>query len=78
MIPLIFMGVAREFVPDLILLDIMMPELNGLQLCKMVRSDPKMKDISIIFLTAREVEDRVKGLEWEPTTMSPSPLIQKS
>lgn len=63
--PLIFMGVAREFVPDLILLDIMMPELNGLQLCKMVRSDPKMKDISIIFLTARgEVEDRVKGLEW--------------
>ncbi len=62
--PLIFMGVAREFVPDLILLDIMMPELNGLQLCKIVRSDRKMKDIPIIFLTARgEVEDRVKGLE---------------
>ena len=36
--PLIFINEAREFVPDLILLDIMMPELNGLQLCKMVRS----------------------------------------
>ena len=42
----------------------MMPELNGLQLCKMVRSDPKMNMIPIIFLTARgEVEDRIKGLE---------------
>ena len=62
--PLMFINEAREFVPDLILLDIMMPELNGLQLCKIVRSDRKMKDIPIIFLTARgEVEDRVKGLE---------------
>lgn len=62
--PLSFISEAREFSPDLILLDIMMPELNGLQLCKIVRSDPKMKDIPIIFLTARgEAEDRVKGLE---------------
>ncbi|MFL2826026.1 MAG: response regulator [Opitutales bacterium] len=62
--PLSFISVAREFNPDLLLLDIMMPELNGLQLCKMVRSDPKMNTIPIIFLTARgEVEDRIKGLE---------------
>lgn len=62
--PLSFVSVAREFNPNLILLDIMMPELNGLQLCKMVRSDPKMNDVPIIFLTARgEVEDRIKGLE---------------
>lgn len=62
--PLSFISVAREFNPNLILLDIMMPELNGLQLCKMVRSDPKMDTIPIIFLTARgEVEDRIKGLE---------------
>ena len=45
-------------------LDIMMPELNGLQLCRIARSDPAMKDIPIIFLTAKgEAEDRVKGLE---------------
>ena len=62
--PLSFISVAREFNPNLILLDIMMPELNGLQLCKMVRSDPKMDTIPIIFLTARgEVEDCIKGLE---------------
>ena len=62
--PLSFVSMAREFNPNLILLDIMMPELNGLQLCKMVRSDPKMNDVPIIFLTARgEVEDRIKGLE---------------
>jgi len=62
--PLSFISMAREFNPNLILLDIMMPELNGLQLCKMVRSDPKMNTIPIIFLTARgEVEDRIKGLE---------------
>ncbi len=62
--PLAFVSVARDFNPNLILLDIMMPELNGLQLCKMVRSDPKMNEVPIIFLTARgEVEDRIKGLE---------------
>lgn len=62
--PLSFISVAREFNPNLIILDIMMPELNGLQLCKMVRSDPSMNTIPIIFLSARgEVEDRIKGLE---------------
>ena len=62
--PLSFISVAREFDPNLIIMDIMMPELNGLQLCKLVRSDSKMNAIPIIFLTARgEVEDRIKGLE---------------
>ena len=62
--PLSFISVAREFNPNLIILDIMMPELNGLQLCKMVRSDPSMNTIPIMFLSARgEVEDRIKGLE---------------
>ncbi|MFU8848649.1 MAG: response regulator [Opitutales bacterium] len=62
--PLEFISKVREFQPDLMILDIMMPELNGLQLCRIARSDPAMKAIPIIFLTARgEVEDRVKGLE---------------
>jgi two-component system phosphate regulon response regulator PhoB len=46
------------------ILDIMMPELNGLQLCRIARGDPEMKHIPIVFLTARgEAEDRVTGLE---------------
>ena len=62
--PLNFVVKVREFDPDLMLLDIMMPELSGIQLCLIARSDPLMKDIPIIFLSARgEVEDRIKGLE---------------
>jgi len=62
--PLLFVARVREFEPDLMILDIMMPELNGLQLCRIARADPKMKSIPIVFLTARgEAEDRVKGLE---------------
>lgn len=62
--PLSFVSKVREFEPDLMILDIMMPELNGLQLCRIARSDPAMKEIPIIFLTAKgEAEDRVKGLE---------------
>ena len=62
--PLGFVAKVLEFEPDLMLLDIMMPELSGIQLCRIVRADPSMKDIPVIFLSARgEVEDRIKGLE---------------
>ncbi|MFP4166805.1 MAG: response regulator [Opitutales bacterium] len=62
--PLVFAGRIRDFKPDLIILDIMMPELDGLQLCRIARADPATMHIPIIFLTARgEAEDRVKGLE---------------
>jgi two-component system phosphate regulon response regulator PhoB len=57
-------GVARSFVPDLVVLDVMMPEVNGIQICRMLRADPKLKAVPIIFLTARaEENDRVLGLE---------------
>ena len=62
--PLACIAKVREFEPDLMLLDIMMPELSGIQLCRIIRADSSMKDIPIIFLSARgEVEDRIKGLE---------------
>lgn len=62
--PLEFIAKVRDFEPDLMVLDIMMPELNGLQLCRIARSDPRMKHIPIIFLSARgDAEDRIKGLE---------------
>ena len=62
--PLACIAKVREFEPDLMLLDIMMPELSGIQLCRIIRADPITKDIPIIFLSARgEVEDRIKGLE---------------
>lgn len=62
--PLQIMGKAREFQPDLFILDIMMPELDGLKICRMIRADAALSALPIIFLTARgEVEDRIKGLE---------------
>lgn len=50
--------------PDLILLDIMMPEMDGYQICKALKADPTTQDIPVIFLTAKVQEDDVrKGLE---------------
>lgn len=62
--PLEFMGRAHEFRPELFVMDIMMPELDGFKLCRMVRADSRLKSTPIIFLTARgEIEDRIRGLE---------------
>lgn len=54
---------VREFQPDLIILDIMMPKMDGYEVCQRIRADASFRDISIIMLTAkgREVE-REKGL----------------
>jgi len=57
-------GLARTFLPDLIILDVMMPELNGIQICRMLRADPTLKSVPVIFLTAKAEEgDRIQGLE---------------
>ena len=50
--------------PDLILLDVMMPVINGFEVCKQIKAQDHLKDIPVIFLTARtEKEDVVKGFE---------------
>ncbi|MDR2675838.1 MAG: response regulator transcription factor [Opitutaceae bacterium] len=57
-------GVARSFLPDLVILDVMMPDLGGMQICKMLRADPLLKTVPVIFLTAKaEEHDRVQGFE---------------
>ena len=48
--------VARRELPDLLLLDIMLPVLNGFEVCKAIRSDPQVKNMHIIFLTAKGQE----------------------
>jgi phosphate regulon transcriptional regulator PhoB len=55
---------ARTNAPELIVLDLMLPEIGGLEVCKMLRRDPATATIPIIMLTARAAEiDRVLGLE---------------
>ena len=62
--PMSSIGFARTFLPDLIILDVMMPELNGIQICRMLRADPTLKKVPVIFLTAKaEENDRIQGLE---------------
>jgi two-component system phosphate regulon response regulator PhoB len=58
------LAVARSFQPDLVILDVMMPDLSGLQICRLLRADPQLKDVPIVFLTAKAEEgDRIQGLE---------------
>ena len=55
---------AETVIPDLILLDVMMPELDGFETCKRLKTASDTKDIPVIFLTAKtETEDIVKGFE---------------
>ena len=54
---------AREHRPDLILLDIMMPKMDGLEAVEVIRSDDELKQIPVIFLTARgDEKTEVEGL----------------
>jgi len=48
--------IAKEFLPDLILLDIMMPKMDGIEACRQLREIPETADTKIIFLTARMEE----------------------
>ena len=55
---------AVEQVPSLLILDLMLPGINGLEICKLLKQNPKTRDIPIIMLTARAgEEDRILGLE---------------
>ena len=50
--------------PEIILLDIMMPEMDGYEMCKILKDDTSLKDIPVIFLTGKtETDDLVKGFE---------------
>ena len=55
---------AREHLPDIILLDMMMPGLSGLEVCKKLKKDPQTWDIPVVMITALgNIEDRIKALE---------------
>ena len=55
---------AKEIRPDIMLLDIMMPEVDGLEVCRMIRADQNFDNTGIVMLTAKgDEDDIVKGLE---------------
>lgn len=56
--------VARKLETDLILLDIMMPDMDGYEVCRKLKAEEKTRHIPVIFITARDdIEDETKGLE---------------
>lgn len=58
------LGEARAQVPDLIVLDLLLPKVDGLDVCKQLKSDPRTQHIPIVMLTAKSEEvDMVTGLE---------------
>lgn len=63
---------AQNFLPDLVLMDIVMPDMNGGQAIKMLKDNPKTKNIPVIFLTAMLTKEEEKlgqaGISVEGTT----------
>jgi len=58
------LSLAKTLNPDVIILDIMLPEMDGLEVCKKLRADPKTAAVPIIMLTAKgEETDKIVGLE---------------
>jgi two-component system, OmpR family, response regulator RpaA len=53
---------AKEYHPDLIILDVMLPDINGQQVCELLRKDPTMSDIKIICISGMIEEDKIQEL----------------
>mgnify|MGYP000008725094 FL=1 len=55
---------VKEDGPDLVLLDVMMPGMDGFEVCKRIKEDPQTLHVPVVMVTAlTDVQDRVKGLE---------------
>ncbi len=53
----------KKLPPDIVLLDVMMPEMDGFETCKRIKQDPKTADIPVVMVTAlSDINDRVQGL----------------
>ena len=63
--------------PDIVVTDILMPEMDGYELCKRIRADEKLKELPVILVTSlSEPTDVIKDLRPAPTTSSPNPTMR--
>lgn len=69
---------ARRILPDLVILDVMMPKKNGVEVCQILRGQPAFKDTLIIFLTAvNDEKSHIKGLETGADDYISKPIAPK-
>ena len=69
---------AQETLPNLILLDVMMPGIDGFETCRRLKNNPKTKDIPVIFMTAlSETVEKVKGLHLGAVDYITKPIEHK-
>ncbi|MBP0008816.1 MULTISPECIES: EAL domain-containing protein [unclassified Roseofilum] len=69
---------VNQTYPDLILLDVMMPELSGFEVCRQLQANPNTQEIPVIFMTAlSENEDKVKGLKLGAVDYITKPFYQE-
>jgi len=77
------LDVLKEHKPRVMFLDVMMPRMNGYEVCTAVKNDDRLKDIYVIMLTARgQEQDRLRGLaaganEYLTKPFSPAHLLQR-
>jgi len=65
---------AQETIPDMILLDVSMPVMDGFETCEKLKSDERINNIPVIFISALDtVDDKVKAFKVAPQIISPSP-----
>ena len=58
------LAIAKEEVPDVILLDVMMPRMDGFEVCRQLKADPRTADVPVVMVTAlSDVANRLRGLE---------------
>lgn len=70
---------AKKEKPSIIILDLMLPELDGKDVCRALKADPLTKSIPILMLTAKSEEvDRIIGFELGQMIMLQNPLVQKN
>lgn len=69
---------ARKFMPDLIITDVMMPEMSGIELCRILKTEMETSHIPVIILTAQgDMEHRIEGLETGADSYIPKPFHAK-
>ncbi|TAN37541.1 MAG: response regulator [Nitrospirae bacterium] len=68
---------ARDWRPDMIILDVMMPVMTGFEACSLIKADPEMKNIPIIIVTAlHDRESKIKGLSVSANDFLSKPIDQ--